>query len=445
MDIDFFAGIARTGTVLGADAGMSPQEVQRYLGDDPWDTERDDELSWDYGLVEFFWDIKGSRFEVNLGRTTEQVPFSALAARVSLVPQEDRTYLQPTSGVVVHVRDGLVDLIVSTRGGRGGLDIPGERVPVVNAHPGFFADIVETGTVLGVDADLDPSVVRRILGDFEYDNDNGESFWWGYDIVEIFWHRRASGHGVIGSHYSVQTHRLNARNRPLLFADLEAELTRRGVSLTPLPSKPLFEEYQEYWQPESRMALTVHLPCGEVERIGSDYRQDHSQPDWGDHRAIYRSMKELVSFSPAARLRWIAKHKPAEYAWSWWMRRIRTITWRATTTDAVRNREKWVDFGYWALEQCPSLDVPAAMTAQAVAEYTANLEDAQPEMRRLPADTVVRTCLAQITGKMDRTDKSLITAASLHRHAVTDPVLLAALDSWIARRTDIPSASMPRL
>ncbi|RSM86920.1 hypothetical protein DMH04_11745 [Kibdelosporangium aridum] len=435
MDIDFFAGIVRTGTVLGADAGMSPQEVRRYLGDDPWDTE----LSWDYGLVEFFWDVKGSRFEVNLGRTTEQVPFSALAAKVSLVPQEDGTYLEPTSGVVVHVRDGLVSLIVSTRGGLGGLDIPGDRLPEVNSHPGFYADIVQTGTVLGVDADLDPSVISRVLGDFEYENDNGESFWWGYDIVEIFWHRRASGHGVIGSHFSVQTHRLSARNRPLLFADLEAELVRRGVSLTPLP---LFEDYQDYWQPESRMTLTVHVPCGEVERIGSDYRRDPAQPDWGDHRAIYRSMKEVVNFSPAARSKWIAKHKPAEYAWSWWMRRIRTITGRATAADQVRDREKWVDFGYWAFEQCPALDVPAAMVAQAVAEYTADLEDSQPEMRRLPADTVVRACLAQITGKLDRTDKSLLAAASLHRHAVEDTALL---DSWIARRNDIPSASMPRL
>ncbi|MCE7008431.1 hypothetical protein LWC34_37300 [Kibdelosporangium philippinense] len=436
MDINFFAEIVRTGTFLGADAGMSQQEVQRYLGDDPWETP----TSWDYGLVEFFW---GSRFEVNLGRTTELVPFSALAALVSLVPQSDGTYLHAASDVVVHVQDGLVSNIVSRSVGVGGLDIPGDRVPVVNAHPDFFADIVETGTVLGVDADLDPSVVRRVFGDFGYDNDNSESFWWGYDLVEIFWHRRKID-GVRGSHFSVQTHRLNARNRPLLFADLEAELTRRGIPLTPLPTRPLFEEYQEYWQPSSRMALTVHVPCGEVEWIGSDFHQDHSQPDWGDYRAIYRSMKEVVNFSPAARLKWIAKHRHDSCPWGWWMRRIRTITNRATSSDEVRDREKWVDFGYWALAQCPSLDVPPALAAQTLAEFTATLEDTQPDMPRPSADTVVRACLAYVTG-MDRTSKSLLAAARLHRHALRDLDLLASLDSWIARWTDIPSVSMPRL
>ena len=97
----------------------------------------------------------------------------------------------------------------------------------------FFAGIVQTGTVLGVDADLEPSVVRRVLGDFEYDNDNGSSFCWGYDIVEFFWQRRRSGHGVEGSHFSVQTHRL--RGRWLKWSDLRAEQLHRHAVTDPGP------------------------------------------------------------------------------------------------------------------------------------------------------------------------------------------------------------------
>ncbi|ALG06698.1 hypothetical protein [Kibdelosporangium phytohabitans] len=444
MDIDFFAAIVRTGTVLGADAGMSPQEVSRYLGDDPWDEESGGVLRWDYGLVEFCWDVKGSRFELELHRLTVSVPFEDLRARVALVAQEDSTFVHPTSGVAVHVRDGLVTRIVSTRGGRRGLDIPGDRLPAVFSAPGRYADIVESGTVLGVDADLDPSVVRRVFGEFGYRNVNEPSFWWGYGILEIFWHKRPNGLGAQGSHFTVQCHRLGAIGRRLRWTDLRAELDRRGVALVELTGYQPDPDYTEYLQPDSMIVVMVYLPDDEVHVVQSRFRMRDPNRDWSDWQAVTQSLKHALTLSPDERIAWIERKRPDEDAAGWWHQRCQLATGHACDSGAVPDHGDWVAFAFWAWELAHTLGVPPAVVAREVAAFTGALEDHHPEFDRPTADSVVQSCLEHITGAMDRTDKDLLTAAALHRHAVQDPSLLAALDRWIAIRTDLPSVSLPR-
>ena len=49
----------------------------------------------------------------------------------------------------------------------------------------FFADVVQTGTVLGVDAEMGPEAVSAVLGDGFGENWNGRSYWWSYGLVEM--------------------------------------------------------------------------------------------------------------------------------------------------------------------------------------------------------------------------------------------------------------------
>jgi hypothetical protein len=298
----------------------------------------------------------------------------------------------------------------------------------------FFADIVRTGTVLGADAELPPDVVARIFGDSYAENVNGRSYWRDYGLVEFFWYKRPRRLGWQGEHFTVQTHRLS---QPLRFTDLRAALE------VPLVSLRSEFGYETYWQPSSEMTVLVEQETGTVHKISSAFRL---MPDVREHpadqKAVLQSLKHVIGLSEAERLAWISRKGSGDSAW--WLYRSLSITWHALSWDRLVDRASWGQFALWAWSH---ETVDPVLAAMQVAEFLVTVDNhfAAEYPGRPSADCVVRTCLSHVTGAMSRSDKNLIDVASLHRHAVQDPSVLADLDRWIGVRADIPSASLPAL
>ncbi|ONI77207.1 hypothetical protein ALI144C_34585 [Actinosynnema sp. ALI-1.44] len=305
----------------------------------------------------------------------------------------------------------------------------------------FLAGIVETGAVHGVDADLDPSVVHRVFGECDHVNVNGLSFWWGYGILEIFWDKRESGHGVWGTHFTAQAHRLDP---PLRWTALSGELARRGVEMVELPPRQPDQEHVEYFQPVSKIMVMVRRSGGEIHNVQSRFQMLYPDHDWGAWDAVKQSLKHALTLSPDERVAWIERGKPAENVAAWWHYRCRVITGHSWSFGTLPDRADWVKFAFWAWGHAGTLGVPSAVVAREVAAYSAILEDLHPEFDRPSADSLVRPCLEHLTGAMDRSDKDLIAAAALHRHAIQAPALVAGVDQWIAKRADLPSVSLRR-
>ncbi len=265
--------------------------------------------------------------------------------------------------------------------------MPWVIVPGVS-RVGIFADVIETGTVLGVDANLGPDVAADVFGANTGENRFSENFWHVYGFLEIFWLKRPSAPGYQGHHFTVQADRfggLDARfiskavrsryglspfKRPLHFAELKPELDRRGVSLVPTTRD---DDYQTYLQPESGVTVMVLIDNGYYE-----YELGH--------------ISKITS--------------PTGYA-------------HAETRQRQAN----------------AIDKAAEV---------ANLQDWQPqryaELREeLPsADELVRDCLDALptsrSAALTRTNKLLIDVASAHRHNISDPGLRRELDDFVEWR-----------
>ncbi|WP_405535664.1 hypothetical protein OG787_17095 [Streptomyces sp. NBC_00075] len=158
----------------------------------------------------------------------------------------------------------------------------------------FYVDVVTTGTVLGVGTANSPEQVAEVLGpDFAEDTFSDRSMCLGYGFVEFFWDRESADAPWSGHHFTLQLHRLAHRNRTdvhdvlraqygrftprLRFEKLQRLLTRRGVPLVEIPEIPGTGPYfRTFWQPDSRVAITVIGTYGEHEtpddlRVGDVY------------------------------------------------------------------------------------------------------------------------------------------------------------------------------
>lgn len=326
----------------------------------------------------------------------------------------------------------------------------------------FFADVLTTGTVLGVDAELGPDVATAVLGADYAENDNGWSFWRDYGLVEIAWQRRPGGPAWEGMYFMLQTHRLTGRRpvvnrsikavyggfrqfkRPLMLAELKAELARRRVPF--LSRGEPNSGYQEYWLPDSEMTVLAVVDAedrkgawGTVEKIGSAFRRDLGLRDHyrGQEEATWRSMEHVMGLSPRARARWVAKHRPGLIeVGDWWAFRCLMLIARATRLEEVPHRDHWVRFAVWALDHGSSAELLSSWwTTIRAAELLADIAAAHPEISEgLPSgDEVVRMCLDQLPPERTlptRTHKDLVDVAYLHRHRVEDPELMAELAGW---------------
>jgi hypothetical protein len=144
--------------------------------------------------------------------------------------------------------------------------------------------------VLGADHTWSPERVAGLLGAGYGDNLSKRSLWRDHGLVEFFWERRSGREPWVGTHFSVQAHRLRLRdprtvNRVIrdrygvfpgavTFDEVSALLTARGVSLAEVlyPADP--DEMRTYWQPEARIMVYVvagsyHGQAGDLYRVAS--------------------------------------------------------------------------------------------------------------------------------------------------------------------------------
>lgn len=283
----------------------------------------------------------------------------------------------------------------------------------------FLADVIRTGTVLGVDAGVGPSVVARVLGD---DYVASGDLMFGYDLVEFFWHRRPRGLGWYPGHFTVQAHRLP---KPPLLTDLPA------LGLVPVDEPT--PGYVRYWQPSSEVIVLVDSDSGELWSISSAF--GHRFGPTEDAKAVLQSMKHVVGLNVPERERWLERRDLTPDQWEF---RCRVITHHTLTRTRLADRDAWAQFAIWAWQRT-SPERSAIETAELLARLEDHFAGEYPSMPA--ADSVVHACLTHVTGTMSGTDRRLIDAAALHRHAVTDP---SALDRWLSVRTDLPSAAWPQ-
>lgn len=298
----------------------------------------------------------------------------------------------------------------------------------------FFADVVQTGTILGVDANMGPDAVSAVLGDDFGENRDGRMYWRSYGLVEMSWYDRMRGLGLMGEHWAVQAHRL-AYDLPLdqaivarygrfgglqMFDELRVELARRGVGLIELGG-PEFG-HQRYWQPDTQVTLYVSVEddAGAVRKIFSAFGDDHTITFEGDHKAVWQQMKEVCAMPDAQRVRWAGKKRPDDFR-SWW-RYCTRLTAARTAQDDVSDLAAFVEFVFWMWEFGLAHDVYApeeVVYRQAV--FAARMDELHPEVPLPSHDVLVDACLDHVSERMTRDDKNLIDAAKLLSHGLTDP------------------------
>ncbi|MCP3799583.1 hypothetical protein NLX83_09975 [Allokutzneria sp. A3M-2-11 16] len=329
----------------------------------------------------------------------------------------------------------------------------------------FFADIVETRTVLGVDEHLGPDLASEVFGSNCGENFFDPNFWRDYGFLEIFWTKRPHGRGYSGHHFTFQTHRLGfvparvvsrtiwARHgltpfkHPLLFVDLKAELDRRGVTLVPV-GEPEFE-YQTYVQPESGVEVMVLIAedgfdvVGSVQKIASPYwrhsAERHRCNAKYSRESVMRSLEELLPLSDDDRASRVSDDP------DWWLSRCLMANTHAFREQDLPDRREWVRFALWAWEHgVRTGTVDPALAAIEKADVVHLLDDWRPErydeLRDLlpSAESLVADCLNALprsyTAELTYRNKNLIDAAFNLRHAVSDATLLRELDARVAWR-----------
>ena len=333
----------------------------------------------------------------------------------------------------------------------------------------FAADIVATGTVLGVDASSSPDQVAGILGDHFAETRRHGLMWRDWGVTEFFWQRGAGAVPWRGTHFSVQIHRLAANpdaaevptkarfgtfESSLPFADLRAALNSRGVELVEIP--PAGAGIHEYWQPDTQVVVLVdHGAARSVVKISAplDTQAVAVRRHRGEARPLRQALEQLVSASEPDRLRWLDRREPAESdRTNWWLHLLALIDYRV---EQDPERKDWILFHLWALGQAHSR---GALSATETAIRTAYFVQEQYEregsresiLAVLPSpDEVVRACLDDLpmtfeqaarptelswtniaAMRASRHAKNLITAASPHQGRLSDPRLSADLARW---------------
>jgi hypothetical protein len=179
----------------------------------------------------------------------------------------------------------------------------------------FFADLMATGTVLGVDHTSDRAAVEAALGRERASGRSRSWMVWDYGLVEFGWHRTDAW---AVTYYGAQTHRLPwlAREgsveaalvdrygafRPTLPVDeVRAALRVRGFALEPRPA--LDDDVEEYWEPTSRMGIVVEAGVV-LKMLGPSTRGRGSPGAFGDYA------RHLLTLSDAERVAWLSKREP---------------------------------------------------------------------------------------------------------------------------------------
>lgn len=308
----------------------------------------------------------------------------------------------------------------------------------------FFADVVTTGEVLGVDGMLPPELVAGVLGtDF---TEHG-SLDRDYGLVKFSW-AGAPGGPWYGLGFSVQAYRLARANaaiearygpiRAQKIAGLLAQLERRGVALTHEPQPD--PEWDGYWQPESK--VFVHVRRGRLESLShpSLPLSDVGVP--GHSKTIPPTLKHLLELSEVDRRRWAESERPDP---RWWPSAVSYSQHKPFRREHPEEHEAWFELAGWLTGY--GREIGALSVAEATlstASFVADLAGQGRFADRLPsADEVVRDCLdalpedlgaARAAGRPAMMSKRLVDTAMRFESGVRDPELVRRLrEIFVAR------------
>ncbi|MDX8144061.1 hypothetical protein SK854_18225 [Lentzea sp. BCCO 10_0061] len=307
----------------------------------------------------------------------------------------------------------------------------------MSAKAGFFADVVQTGTVLGLDANLGPDVAAEVMGGLGGENRGGRTYWRSYGLVEVGWYWRERELGWQGEHLAVQAHRLEYGDEWLddavaakygrfggvvMFDEVAAELGRRGVELVAVGGVEF--GHQLYWQPDAQ--VTVHVGVdpefrpGSVRKIFTAFGQDLTISFDGDHRVVWRQVKGLAAMPVEERIRWAERQAPEDFR-SWWRYCARLLAARTASHDEVPERPRFVELAFWMWDHGVAKGVYTPKeVAYLRAGFAARVEELYPELALPSHDELVGACLDHVSEPMARDDKNLIDAARLLRHGLSD-------------------------
>jgi hypothetical protein len=286
----------------------------------------------------------------------------------------------------------------------------------------FFADVVRTGTVLGLDEELGPEVVHRAAGAPLEVETWGDDLVWNYGSVRFEWVVRESPLSPQGFSFTVPVADLSP--------GLPFEVLRAGIG-------GFAECRGGYVRPESEVAVDVDPETGAVTAIRSAFRRQ-----W---HLLHRYEHRWETPTPDLRESWFDANEPAgaERA-EWWLYVCYTISARTWSIDDVENRMHWLAYARWAWDAAVVRGhVPRATAVLNLAEDYAEAENRDLSLGPPSHDALVAECLSHVTGSMSRTDKNLIDMAALHRHGIESPAVRAEFDRWYARRTDIAPVRLP--
>lgn len=345
----------------------------------------------------------------------------------------------------------------------------------------FYADVLSSGNVLGLDAHSTPEQVTAVLGTDFGEYRTREAMIRDFGLVEFTWERRRADRTWRGVSFAVQVHRLETAGTEVVtpairaayglfpsalpcLGEVRAQLDAERWPLRDLPgADPLF---RELWQPESGVSLLAgprkdslssdmdDLP---VHRIGAPTTAGQSvarSMGSSSRRTALDRLDHLLGATPEERLDWLARRGPAadEGRINWWLYHQQIIDFRISQQG--ENRGSWVELKLWLLDQGERQELFTTLaTVEARAWFVAALHDRYaplPDQVTVPeADTLVRDCLAAIPGTAadlalrsdlhacsraellrSRQARNLIRAAEQHRSRLRDPLLAARLDDW---------------
>ena len=345
---------------------------------------------------------------------------------------------------------------------------------VMPSQLGFFADVIRTGTVLGVDWTFSPDEVAQTFGMDPAINRHGQHLWHDYGLVEYFWEQNADGRWR-GTHFSVQVHRLNNQRGyeiPQVIAEhgtpppgvdfdaLTAELT---VPLVAVRSSD--DDFNAFWQPDSTVFVFVvaenpspvshasTVTPGHVYRIMAPYYAPDVDLRGVASTGMGAHARHLLTLDEAGRRAWLDQ-QPAEAlrTHNWWLHLFTHVDIRIR--EQPLRRPAWVELRLWLLSQAATAGVfdprelakhrarfVGGLYARAI---TTGLDSILPT-----ADELIAACLAAIpvtptevtaiddwrgetldTMRRLRQAKNLINAAE-YLPRPHDPKLATDLDRWI--------------
>jgi hypothetical protein len=299
----------------------------------------------------------------------------------------------------------------------------------------FFAQVVARGTVHGLDCSSTPDQVTARLGDFG-ENLRHNLMWRDHGLVEFTWERPSRNEPWQGCQFTVQCHRLEHGLTPVpTFADLRTALTTLDCEVEEIT--PLTSDLDEYWQPESRVAILVGTRDGTLHQITGPVAPDYANLRRGlrSSRTERDQIRHLLDASDEDRLRWIGRNQPhgCERP-AWWTGKLAVID--GTVSATPDKQLPCARLLLWMIQQSNELEVfDHAQRAERMAALSANLRwhlgpDELADL--LPnADDIVRACLAALpeAGQVDsHRVRHLLNSCAPLRDQLDDALLCRELD-----------------